>query len=171
MVNKEIVVLIGNIGSGKSTLSSEYQKKEYVIISRDRLRYAIGGGIYLFDENYENIIKNTELVMFMGFLEKNINVVIDNGGCLKKDTRKIYIEIGKKYDYYIKYVVLPQFTMEQCIDQRMKNPHGVFDRKFWEEAWKKLDEIYSPPSLEEDVHEIIYLDQNREVSYINRAKM
>jgi dephospho-CoA kinase len=37
-MKKEIILLIGNIASGKSTIAKQYAKKGYVVISRDSLR-------------------------------------------------------------------------------------------------------------------------------------
>ena len=61
---KNLIILVGNIGSGKSTYAKKYQKKGYIVIARDQLRYAIGGGEYIFNTKYEPLIWKTEYYLF-----------------------------------------------------------------------------------------------------------
>ncbi len=65
----EIIILVGNIGSGKTTLAKKYAKKGYVIIARDDLRYNIGAGQYVFDRKLEKAIWQTEIDMVYNFLQ------------------------------------------------------------------------------------------------------
>ena len=47
----KIIVLVGNIGSGKTTWIKKFLKKtkgKYVVVSRDAIRYMMGGGKYIF---------------------------------------------------------------------------------------------------------------------------
>jgi len=39
MDKKELIILVGNIGTGKTTESKKLAKKGYIIISRDAFRY------------------------------------------------------------------------------------------------------------------------------------
>lgn len=58
---KKLIILIGNIGCGKSTLAKKLVKKGYCIISRDSFRYMIGAGNYIFDLKYEPAVKCANL--------------------------------------------------------------------------------------------------------------
>ena len=87
MKRNNIIILVGNIGSGKSTLARKYQEQNYIVISKDNLRYSIGGGNYIFYPMFEPIIWKTELYLLRSFLKLGVNIVID-GVALSKKLRK-----------------------------------------------------------------------------------
>jgi len=155
-MEKELVVLVGNIGCGKSTTARKYIDNGYIAIARDYLRYAIGEGKYIFDQDYESIIWRTERFMLRQFLELGVNIVSDEVGVSKK-LRRMYLKYGKEYNYIIKAVVMPKLSMKDAVDRRMKDPHGQFDRKIWEEVWTRFDSQYKEPTIEEGFDEIINL--------------
>jgi len=154
MKPKDLIILTGNIGSGKSILTKQYQAKGYVVIARDALRYAIGGGTYVFNTEYEAIIWETELLMLEFFMKLGVNIVVDEVG-VSKAMRLRYITPAKKYEYAVKCHVLPKLTMKESIDRRMRDPHGQYNRKLWESVWLKFAKIYEEPSFEEGFTEII----------------
>ncbi|MHA2013326.1 MAG: AAA family ATPase [Candidatus Helarchaeota archaeon] len=150
---KELIILVGNIGSGKSTLCKKLQKEGYVIISRDSLRYGIGGGNYIFDLNYEPIVWDTEFYLFERFLQLGVNLVIDEVG-INKILRKRYIPLAKRFNYKIVVYLLPKLTMKKSVRRRLKDPHGQLDKKLWESVWKKFNKMYEKPTLDEGFDEI-----------------
>ncbi len=156
MAKKELIVLVGNIGSGKSTTARKYIDKGYVAIARDYLRYAIGEGKYIFNRDYESIIWRTERFMLRKFMEVGINIVSDEVGVSRK-FRKMYLKYGKEYGYTTKAVVMPRLSMKESVDRRMNDPHGQFNRGLWEEVWTKFDKQYQVPDLQEGFNEVITL--------------
>ena len=94
---KELVLLVANIGEGKSTLAKQYQEKGYVVISKDGLRYVIGAGNYVYKQEYEPIIWETELSMLESFMDIGANIVIDSI-CVGKSMRARYISFAKIYN-------------------------------------------------------------------------
>jgi len=154
MNKKELVILVGNIGAGKSTLCKKYQEKGYVVIARDHLRYAIGGGTYVFNLKYEPVIWETELCMLESFMELGVNIVVDEVG-VSRAMRMRYIVPAKDNGYVVKCHVLPQLTMTEAVDRRMQDPHGQYDRKLWEDVWLKFAGMYEEPSFEEGIEDII----------------
>ena len=151
---KELVLLIANIGEGKSTLAKQYQEKGYVVISKDGLRYSIGAGNYVYKQEYEPIIWDIELSMLDSFMSLGVSIVIDSI-CVSKSMRARYINSAKICDYKIKCHILPQLTMKEAVDRRMRNPHGQRDRELWENAWVKFQAQYEEPTLDEGFDEII----------------
>lgn len=154
MKNKELIILCGNIGEGKSTLAKKYQEKGYVVIARDGLRYMIGGGNYIFNKEYESVIWETEFCMLKSFMEKGVNIVVDSV-VISKALRVRYIIPAKDYGYIVKCHLLPKLGMKEAVDRRMRNPHGQYDRKLWEEVWLKFNRVYEEPSLKEGFDQII----------------
>lgn len=159
MKTKHLIILVGNIGSGKTTYVKKYQEQGYIVISRDSLRYGIGGGKYIFNLNYENIIWATELDMFNKFLELEENIIIDEIG-LNRKIRRRYISYAIKKGYNITVIEMPKFSMEESVDRRMTNPHGQDDRELWNGIWKNFNEMYEEPNLNEGIDQIIKVDKN-----------
>lgn len=157
-----MIITVGNIGSGKSTYVKKYQKLGYVVISKDQLRYAIGGGQYIFNLIYEDIIWETELEMLRKFMSKSVNIVVDGTG-VSKNIRKRYIQIGKMYGYKITVIEMPRFGMGESITRRMINNHGNTSEDVWKLVWTRFEAIYEEPCKKEGIDKIIKIDK-KEVS-------
>ena len=152
----EIITLVGNIGTGKSTLAREYAKDGYVIISRDGLRYMIGGGEYIFDFDLEPIIWSSEIAIIREFMKRDIFIVIDGVG-ISKIMRKEYLKLAKEYYYKTVAIVMPKISRKEAVDRRMQSPHGQPDRKLWESVYDKFDKFLEIPTKEEGYDEVIKL--------------
>jgi predicted kinase len=150
---KKLIILVGNVGSGKSTVAKKYIDRGFVCISRDGLRYSIGGGKYIFNPFYESTIWDTELFMLRSFMEKGVNLIVDEVGIDKK-MRKRYIKCAKEYDYRVTAIIMPKLSVEESIKQRMNNPRG-FHEKIWERVWNEFDAAYEEPEKHEGFDEII----------------
>ncbi len=156
---RNLIIIIGNIGSGKSTYAKKYQEQGYVIISRDQLRYAIGNGEYIFNPDYELAISITELDMFKRFASLGVNILVD-GTSMTKTIRKRYIDYILSLGYTITAIEMPHFGMGESVNRRMIKPHGQFETKIWCQVWADLEAIYEAPSKEEGFHKIIKVRKN-----------
>lgn len=155
---KTLIILIGNIGTGKTTFieTNKLVEKGYVVIARDRLRYLIGGGKYIFNPKYEPIIWETELLLFQGFVKVGANIVVDEVG-VSKEVRARYISFAKSYKYQIVAIEMSKLTKAEAVDRRMKNPHQQCDRKLWENIWEKFNKLYETPENSEGFDYILKL--------------
>ena len=153
-MKKEIIILVGNIGTGKTTIAKELKKDGYIIIARDMLRYAIGGGEYIFNYYYEPTIWSTELYMFKKFTELGVSMIIDEVG-MNRTQRARYIQYAKTYGYMVTVMEMPKLTMKEAVDRRLKNPHCQPDRKLWEQIWKKFNKMYEKPTKKEGIDIIV----------------
>lgn len=154
----KLIILVGNIGTGKSTYAKKLWKDKLVdvIIARDQLRYNIGLGNYIFNYDYEPIIWKTELFMFENFINLGVNILVDEVGISKK-IRERYIPYAKVHHYQIEVIEMPRLSMKEAVDRRMQDPHGQLDRKLWESVWTKFNNQYESPSKEEGIDRIIKL--------------
>jgi len=149
----EVIVMVGNIGSGKSTKVKELQAMGYVVIARDTLRYAIGGGKYVFNYKYEPIIHATEKYLFRKFLDLGVNIVVDETN-VTVEGRAVIIKEAKQRGYTVKCIVMKKLSKELSVDRRMTNPHDCPVREVWEEVWEKFDSMYVAP-LEDEGFDLV----------------
>lgn len=150
----KVIILVGNIGSGKSTIAIEYQKKGYIVISKDQLRYAIGGGKYIFSVHLEPVVWQTELYMYKKFLRLGVDIIID-GTNVSRALRSKYIEDARYYDYKIICREMPKLSLKESVSRRMTNPHQRYDKRFWESLWTIFDNKYEKPTKKEGFNQII----------------
>jgi len=156
MKNKpEIILLVGNIGSGKSTLTNNLTNN-HVIISKDALRYMIGNGAYVYDINLESAIHQSATDMVGNFMKLKKNIVIDETNMIER-IRNIYISLAIKYHYKVIAMIMPKISKEEAIKRRTKNPHGKFDKGTWEYIWNKFNIMYEEPTKSEGIDKIIKL--------------
>jgi len=153
---RKLVILVGNIGSGKSTLCKQLTKEKYVILSRDALRYMIGAGLYHFNLKTEPAIADANLLVLESFLNHGLDIVMDETNMTKRSRAKI-IERAKKYSYHVIVIILPILKRQESVDRRMKNPHNQADRKLWLHVWDMFNHMYQEPSKKEGIDEIIKL--------------
>jgi len=156
MLNKVVIILVGNIGSGKSTLTSTLVEGDYVAIARDRLRYAIGGGEYIFNPKYEYSLHKTNMFLFAQFLKLGVNLVIDEVNA-NRAMRKEYIKQAHEAGYTVMAVELPRYSRELCVSRRMQQPHGKGNAEMWCMVWDSFDSRYKAPTKQEGFDHIISL--------------
>lgn len=152
---KEVIIIIGNVGSGKSYQTKSLQKSHNsVVISRDALRFSLGAGEYIFNELYEPIIKQTALEMFQKFLNLGVNLIVDEVN-IDKTSREPYIKAAQAAGYTVKAFVMPKLSKEISIARKSNCSYGQ-DIKVWEQVWEKFNLKYQEPTLGEGFDELIY---------------
>jgi len=158
----ELVILIGNIGSGKSTICRKFVKRGYIVISRDALRYMIGAGEYIFDYKYEPAIHAANLAILEYFLAAGHNIVMDEVN-VSRGLRASYIQkakaISKLRPYKITGIVLPRLSKAVSIERRLSSPHGNFPRSTWEGVWENFNKMYKSPTKSEGFDRIVKIKE------------
>ena len=152
----EIIIMVGNIGSGKSTLCKEYAEAGYIVISMDSLRYMIGAGQYIYNKELEQAIWDSEKSIIRHFMGLKKNIIVDNTSMSDK-TRKTYLWLAKQHKYRTVALVMPRLSEKECIDRRMTNPHGQPDRELWESVWTRFHFQYVEPTRKEGFDKVIKL--------------
>lgn len=155
----QVKIMCANIGGGKSTMAKKYVEKGFVVISRDNLRYAIGNGEYIFNLDYEHIIKKTEAFMLRKFLKQGVNIVID--ACnVSKLLRKRLIDIIHDYaNYEIAVIKMPKLSMNESIKRRLRNNHGDVSAEAWIAVWNMFNDLWEEPTLDEGIDLILTVEK------------
>src|SRR3989337_1649519 len=95
-----LTILVGNVGSGKTTAAKELVRQGYLAVSRDWLRYGIREGTYIFDPDLESLIFSTEWHLFTNLTLAGYDIVLDEVNISRK-ARKKYIDYAKDFAYTV----------------------------------------------------------------------
>jgi HAD superfamily hydrolase (TIGR01662 family) len=128
---KEIVIIMGIQGAGKSTFVNDYITKGYTRFNRDEM----GGDLAKLNAKLEQAIKNNQTLF-----------VLDNTYGTK-ESRKAVIDIAKKYGFQVKCV----WMTTKIEDAQFNVTSRVFDRfvayysdMFSPDRMKMVRELYGP---------------------------
>ena len=149
-----LTILVGNIGSGKTTWIRENRKPEELVVSRDDLRYMFGGGEYLFDPHgTESVIKSLGIQITKLLCIEGRDIIVDETN-VSRGLRENYIKIAKGYGYKVIVVELPRYSKRKSVNRRMRDPHGQFSRAVWNGVWEMFDNMYEIPRKSEGIDKI-----------------
>ncbi len=112
--NGEMIIMMGNPGSGKSYFINNNLLKSnngHQVICRDDLRK-----IYPKYPDHEPIVRTIAESMCRALLQRNLNVVIDETNLITHKL-KYWTEIAKQYDYKT-YGILIDTDVDICIERR-----------------------------------------------------
>jgi bifunctional polynucleotide phosphatase/kinase len=140
--NKELIIIIGFPGSGKSTFFNKYVEPfEYIRINQDTLK------------TKNKCISETEKYMII-----NKNIVIDSLNYTKK-IRKQYINIANKYNYNIRCIVLKtsfEISKHNMLYRYYKS-NGI-ESKIPDLVYNKMKKNLELPDINEGIGNIEYID-------------
>lgn len=172
---KTLDILIGNIGSGKSTFAKEYaEKANAIIFSSDKIRKN------LFEENViqnDHSFKENQIVFEILYqkiaesMQEGCNIIFDATNLTCKD-RKTILDLGKEY----KYKIIGRLFLlndEEC-ERRVINRQNTDKESHYIEDPMSVIKRYSEklknnmPKFEEGFTQIVTYQNNEEVSNQNR---
>jgi predicted kinase len=135
----DIVLIVGNYGSGKSSLAREYFR-DRKRIDRHEIRHHLKAMLEHgarwtqedWDEDLEGLIKRIEYDLIVHLLERNQKIIIDNTS-LTVRSRKRYIEHAKKFHKSIACIYLDRESstlIEQNRNREFSVPDSVIVQLF-----------------------------------------
>jgi len=145
--NKQLILMIGFPASGKSTVAKKIAStnNNYIIINQDTMKTK--------KKCLDETLKNIKL---------NYNIIIDNTN-VTKDIRKEYIDIAKKYNYKVIYVVMltsKEISLHNNYYRNYKTGRELIPSLVYNIINKK----YQKPEKEENIDEIIEVEPMRPIS-------
>jgi predicted kinase len=149
-----LIILIGNIGSGKTTTVKKYAKEGYCVVCRDDFRTMLGGGIYKFNTRTERAIHQASRTLLENLMVESLDIIIDETNVTKRG-RKTIIHIAKLFGYHVIGIVMPQLTKEKSIANRIKDNLRQTTVEQWGKVWDMFNRMYDEPELKEGFDELI----------------
>lgn len=150
----KLIIMIGNIGSGKSTIARQYSSQGYIVVGRDELRSMLNGGKYQFRSQLEPVIQAGVVAMLESLMDQGHNIVLDQTS-MSQNNRRMFIQLGKDYGYDVFAFVMPVIEMSECIRRRMQDASRNMDLDAWARVWTRFDESYEEPTVQEGFDDII----------------
>jgi len=139
----KIYVLIGLPGSGKSTWAKRKvgKEKNTVIVNKDSLRLMINGGKYVYDECFENMIKDFATTTMRIALGHGFDVIVDETN-LTRDKRKIW-------NYIDMETIGVWFTeSKRNLEYRLKDTRGYAPAQ-WMLVIENMRDVFEKPTKDE----------------------
>jgi len=149
----ELNLLVGNIGSGKSTIASKLARAGCTIVNMDAIQKSIAGGIYgAYDPNKKSVYHDIENIAIESSLKSGISVCVDRTNMDKK-RRARFIEIGKKYTETIRCFDFGPGN-EKMFQRRLNSPRGI-PVSTWKKVFNSMQAAYEKPDFSEGFSDII----------------
>lgn len=153
-----LYIPIGIMGSGKSTWARKMaaENPKVKIVSPDVIREMLNGG-YKYHAELDSMIDCTVIYTTHNLLAMKYDVIIDCCNLMNERRRKwikgvtTYVA-GMKVRFVA--VIFPNKDKQWHVDNRMKEPHGSYTRKEWENVYDLHQKQFEP--IEEDYDEVIY---------------
>jgi len=101
ILSKQVKILIGVPGSGKSTYANQFKDiKEIKIISSDKIREELTDGrpTYSREENFQ-VFEKVKLEYLNNLIDSRIRIIFIDATNINFHFRKIYKELAKTYKY------------------------------------------------------------------------
>lgn len=155
-----LILLVGNIASGKSTFRKQCDN-DALFINDDDITNLLHGDYKFYDKNLKLLYKTIENNIVTHGLQSGYHVVVDRP-CMTRNTRARYIGLAKSLDFP---VVCINFKTESPIvhaTRRFKSDNRGHSLEYWlKVAQRKYDE-YQEPQLEEGINKMLFIDMRNE---------
>lgn len=149
---KELILTIGLPGSGKSTYVNDHfikVKSGYQILCLDDVRLAMGD---IFNRKTEDIIIAMHNIMARAFMERGLNIIVDDSANISKKVVEYWRELAEEYQYSTKGIFF-NISIEECM--RRKCGKNKLTKEIYERMYNQLEELR--PVMEDyfDLFEVV----------------
>lgn len=161
-MNPELIIMVGNIASGKSTYIEKFlveqdeQDKQYLVVSKDAIRRMFGGGGYLFDEKLESLVHDCIIEIIRNLMYAKANIIIDETN-MRIATRLPFIKLADSFFYDKIALIVPEVSLEESLKRRCGDADSAwgYSKEVWAEVWNRKKNNYEEPTEEEGFNKII----------------
>lgn len=153
MNNKELIIAIGNIGTGKSLIARKYALKGYVVVNMDSIVTMLDGGEFgRYDSGKAVLYRAAEIAILHELFEAESPVFLDRT-CINTIAREKHILMAKEYGY--KVTALDFGPGDMATVQRRKEDNKGVSIETWDSVHQYFKTRYEPADLKEGFDDII----------------
>jgi len=162
-MSNKLIVLVGNIGSGKSTWIKKYKEthEDVWVVSRDNIRYALGDGEYIYDKDFESYIQYFCSDIFNTLVDKQVGSIIIDETNMTRKVRKRYLRLNNlyipEYRYHTQAIVFPDLGENEHVRRRLGDNHGDTEEGTWIGVYRGLRGAYEAPTGGEGFDEVSFI--------------
>lgn len=143
-----IYLLVGTIGSGKSTYAKKMAKDGVLIVNDDSIVNSVHGGQNtLYSMALQPLYKLIENTIIHYAVGNHLDVIIDRTN-LSIKSRKRPIAIAKSLEEQITAICFKIPSKEEALNRRMTEDRG-YSREQWAKVWDRMMADYSQPTVDE----------------------
>lgn len=154
----KIIVLVGQIASGKSTYSRMLAQRGCVIVNDDAIVSAVHGGDYaLYNKSFKPLYKSVENHIAATALAMKRNVVVDRGVNIRRDSRARWVSLAKSFDVECEAVVFPMETPIIHAYRRFTHDPRGHDVIYWHQVARSHADDYVEPDATEGFSTIKFI--------------
>ncbi len=156
MINRpNIVLLVGNIASGKSTEAKKLAAQGYVVVSSDAITMGLHAGDYsAYRTEHQDMYQEIHLATARAALRRGLSVVVDKLNATK-ESRQRWVDLARELDAEISAVILPQEAPEVHAQRRMESdPRGLAYEDWLRVAREVFAARYEQPEIIEGIMEV-----------------
>lgn len=149
METPTVLLFIGPICSGKSTLAKEAAKKGLIVINDDAVVMACHAGVYsLYSKKLKPLYKSIEMSMLATALSMGRSVVIDRPN-MGAASRARFVATAKAFDARLTAVLFPNAGPEVHAAKRFLSDARGLPIEHWVAAARRHQSMWNPPTREE----------------------
>lgn len=150
----KLVVLIGNVASGKSTYCKQAAAHGSIIVNDDSITNAVHAGLYTqYDKSLKPLYKSVENTIIQLGLALGRNVIIDRPN-IRRASRRRYIGLAHSLDAIVELVMFPREIPEIHAQRRANHDARGYNYDYWLKAAQVFDTKFEPPTADEGYDEI-----------------
>jgi len=144
---KKLIILVGNIASGKSTYVKKFPQA--IIVNDDSIVSSVHGGDYtLYQKELKPLYKTIENTIITTALSLDRLVIIDRPN-MSKQTRQRYISIAKSLDVEVLCVIFPLQDPYIHAKRRFDSDNRDLTLRHWIETAERKNVEFEHPSFDE----------------------
>lgn len=151
----KLYLMVGNIGSGKSTEAKKLADDGAMIVNLDSILEMLHGKYGQYDYSRKGVYDAIEVHAITTALMDGYDVVVDRTNMDRK-TRARFISLGKALCAEIQAIVMPDEPVDVLLARRMKEPRGL-SRIQWGQIANRMKAKYEKPTREEGFDGIAFL--------------
>ena len=144
-----IEVLVGNIGSGKSTYAKSRARSGAIVVSEDSIVMDVHGGKYdRYHDDLKPLYRSVETTIFQLAVALHRDVIIDKTN-MTRQQRARWITLAQSLDADVRCMWWRGPEKPNAISRRMLGDARGITRQKWEEVYDRKAAEFEEPRMEE----------------------